>query len=79
MDSTNEVNTHVVDKLVRTAIICAMAGMILVLIFLVFGFQAWSVGLGVFLGMPLMLIGVCLYIIAVFRDLKFRKVLDDDE
>jgi|GEM_PF-497214 len=78
MDSTNKVGTHVVDKLVRSAIICAMAGMVLVLIFLIFGFHAWSVGLGVFLGMPLMLLGVGLYIIAVFRDLKFRRVLDDD-
>lgn len=78
MEPTNKVSTHVVDKLVRTAIVCAMAGMILVLVFLIFGFQAWSVGLGVFLGMPLMLLGVVLYIIAVFRDLKYRRVLDDE-
>jgi multidrug efflux pump subunit AcrB len=79
METTNNVSTHVVDKLVRTAILCAMTGMIFVLIFLIFGFHAWSVGLGVFLGMPLMLLGVLLYIIAVFRDLKFRRVLDDED
>lgn len=67
-----------VDKLVRTAILCTMAGMLLLLIFLIFGFQAWSVGLGVFLGMPVMLLGVGLYVIAVFRDLRHRKVLDDE-
>lgn len=67
-----------VDKLIRTAVILAMAGMVLVLMFLIAGFQAWSVGLGVFLGMPIMLAGVALYIYAVLRDLRARKVLDDD-
>lgn len=67
-----------VDNLVRTAILLTIAGMLLVLIFLIVGFKAWSVGLGVFLGMPVMLIGVGLYVVAVFRDLKNRKVLDDE-
>lgn len=67
-----------VDRLVRTAILCTMAGMLLVLIFLIFGFQSWSVGIGVFLGMPVMILGVVLYVIAVFRDLKSRRVLDDE-
>lgn len=67
-----------VNKLVRTAILCTIAGMLLVLIFLIFGFQAWSVGIGVFLGMPVMLTGVGLYVIAVFRDLRNRRVLDDE-
>ncbi len=67
-----------IDKLVRTAVIFTMAGMLLVLLFLLAGFQAWSVGLGVFLGMPVMLAGVGLYIFAVIRDLRFRKVLEDD-
>ncbi len=83
MNKTENQKTHndtslEVDKLVRTAIICAMAGMLLVLIFLIFGFQSWSVGLGVFLGMPVMLLGVGLYIVAVFRDLRHRKVLHDE-
>lgn len=67
-----------IDKLVRTAVILAIAGMLLVLMFLIAGFQAWSVGLGVFLGMPVMLAGVLLYIYAVIRDLRYRNVLDDD-
>ena len=67
-----------VDRLVRAAILCTMAGMLLVLIFLIFGFQSWSVGLGVFLGMPIMILGVALYVVAVFRDLKSRKVLDSE-
>lgn len=78
MNSTHKTSEHEVDKLVRTAILCTMGGMLLVLLFLIFGFQAWSVGVGVFLGMPVMLLGVVLYIIAVFRDLKTRKVLDEE-
>ncbi len=77
-ETVHDENPQVVDKLVRTAILCTMAGMILILTFLVFGFQAWSVGLGMFLGMPVMLFGVGLYVVAVFRDLKNRNVLDDE-
>ena len=69
--------TRDVDKLVRTAILCTIVGMLLVLIFLIAGFQSWSVGLGVFLGMPVMILGVGLYVIAVFRDLKNSRVFDD--
>ena len=76
--SSGESTPRDVDKLVRTAVLCTIAGMLLVLIFLIVGFQAWSVGLGVFLGMPVMLFGVGLYVVAVFRDLRNRKVLDDD-
>jgi multidrug efflux pump subunit AcrB len=67
-----------IDKLVRTAVILAIAGMLLVLMFLIAGFRAWSVGLGVFLGMPVMLAGVLLYVYAVIRDLRYRNVLGDD-
>lgn len=78
MEPTDSTKSKEVDKLVRTAVIFTMIGMLLVLIFLIAGFQPWSVGFGVFLGMPVMLIGVGLYVIAVFRDLRHRKVLDDE-
>jgi len=74
----NKTDAHKIDKLVRTAVILTMAGMILVLLFLIAGFQAWSVGLGIFLGMPVMLLGVGLYIVTVFRDLRRQKVLGDE-
>ena len=76
--SSGENSLREVDKLVRTAVICTIIGMLLILIFLLVGFQAWSVGLGVFLGMPVMVTGVGLYIVAVFRDLRNRRVLDDE-
>ncbi len=66
-----------VDVLVRTAVVCGIIGMLLVLLFLIVGFQAWSVGLGMFVGMPVLMLGILLYIIAVIRDLKYRNVLDD--
>jgi len=75
--SENTQKPKEIDKLVRTAVILVMTGMLLVLLFLAAGFQAWSIGLGVFLGMPVMLSGVGLYVYAVIRDLKYRKVLDD--
>jgi len=67
-----------IDTLVRSAILITLAGMILVLIFLIFGFRSWSVGIGVFMGMPVMIGGVVLYIITVIRDLKERQVLDEE-
>ncbi|TVQ02766.1 MAG: hypothetical protein EA359_11145 [Balneolaceae bacterium] len=67
-----------INKLIRIAVLLALAGMVLVLLFLIAGFKAWSVGLGVFLGMPLMLAGVILYVFAVLRDLRIRNVLDEE-
>ncbi|MEX0929654.1 MAG: hypothetical protein WD266_09625 [Balneolales bacterium] len=67
---------HRIDKLIRTAVIITMTGMVMVLLFLIAGFQAWSVGIGIFMGMPLMTLGIILYIIAVIRDLKFHRVLE---
>jgi len=67
-----------IDRLIRISVALTMFGMVLVLLFLIAGFQAWSVGLGVFLGMPVMLAGVALYIYTVIRDLRYRKVLDEE-
>jgi len=78
METTNSTSDLKVDKLVRIAIISTMAGMIFVLLFLIFGFRAWTVGLGVFIGMPVMFFGVLLYVVAVLRDLKNKRVLVDD-
>ncbi|SMO47987.1 hypothetical protein SAMN06265219_102377 [Gracilimonas mengyeensis] len=75
---SDENDSQEIDKLVRTAILCTITGMLFVLLFLIVGFKAWSVGIGVFLGMPVMIFGMGLYIVAVFRDLKSRKVLDSD-
>jgi len=64
-----------VNILVRIAVVCALIGLFCVWLFLWIGFAPWSVGLGVFLGTPLLVAAVVLYIIAVMRDLRQRGVL----
>lgn len=63
------------NRLVRSAVVVGLAGLLCVLLFLVFGFEAWSVGIGVFLGFPLLMAAVVLYVIAVIRDLRTREAL----
>ena len=63
------------DRLVRTATLFALAGFFCILLFLIFGFKAWSVGVGVFLGFPLLIVAVVLYVLAVIRDLRHREAL----
>lgn len=64
-----------VDRLVRWAAILALTGFLCVFLFLVFGFQAWSVGVGIFLGCPLLLGAIVCYAIAVIRDLRVQEAL----
>jgi hypothetical protein len=54
---------------------CAIAGLFCVLLFLWYGFGAWTVGLGTFVGIPLLVLAVLLYITAVITDLKTRGAL----
>ena len=77
--SEDSVQPKQIDRLIRISVILTMTGMLLVLLFLIAGFEAWSVGLGVFLGMPVMLAGVIIYIYAVIRDLRESKVLEGEE
>lgn len=63
------------DRLVRIAVLFALVGLVCILIFLWRGFDAFSVGIGVFLGMPLMMIAIVMYLVAVIRDLRRRGTL----
>jgi hypothetical protein len=63
------------NRLLRIAVVCCVTGLCCVLLFLWRGFSAWSVGVGVFFGAPLLLVGVVLYTIAVVRDLRKRGAL----
>lgn len=67
--------TASVDRLIRIAVISALAGLVCVLLFLWQGFAAWSVGIGVFLGAPLLLIAMVTYVAAVVLDLRQRGAL----
>lgn len=64
-----------VNALVRMAVVCALVGLLCVSLFLWRGFAPWSVGLGIFLGVPLLFAGVLLYLLAVVRDLRQRGIL----
>jgi len=52
-----------------------IVGLLCMLVFLIRGFDGASVGIGVFLGMPLTFSGIVLYGVAVVRDLRQRGAL----
>ncbi|MDQ7040452.1 MAG: hypothetical protein Q9M35_05885 [Rhodothermus sp.] len=64
-----------VDRLLRAAVVLAIIGLGCLLIFLLSGFAAWSVGIGIFLGVPLLMVALLLYILVVIRDLRQRGAL----
>ncbi|AEN72358.1 hypothetical protein Rhom172_0414 [Rhodothermus marinus SG0.5JP17-172] len=64
-----------VDRLLRTAVVLAIVGLSCLLIFLLSGFAAWSVGIGIFLGVPLLMVALVLYVLVVIRDLRRRGAL----
>ncbi len=72
---SNSSPSNTVQAYIRRAVVCTLVGLVCVLLFLLFGFQPWSVGIGVFLGFPLLLVGMGLYLVAVVRDLRRRDVL----
>lgn len=63
------------SRWLRVSVILALMGTVCNLIFLWTGFQAWTVGLGVFLGIPFILLAVVLYLPAVIQDLRKRGAL----
>jgi len=64
-----------VTRLISTAVDIALVGLVCVYLFLWHGMGAWSMGLGMFIGMPLLLIALLLYVVAVARDMKRRGAL----
>lgn len=63
------------DRFLQAAVWLVTLGLLLVLLFLIVVFQSWSVGLGLFLGTPLLVLGMLLYVISVIRDLRRHNVL----
>ncbi len=60
---------------VRLAVVLCLIGLACNLIFLLFGFGAWGIGIGIMLGWPVLFTAVVLYLIAVCRDLITRGIL----
>ena len=73
--SSGSASADSVSTRVRWAVLCTLAGLACVFLFLLFGFEPWSVGIGVFLGFPLLLGGIGLYLAGVVRDLRQREAL----
>lgn len=53
----------------------AIAGLVCVLLFLWYGFEAWTMGLGTFVGIPLLGLAILLYLGAVATELKQRGAI----
>ena len=64
-----------VDREITAASICALAGLVCLLLFLVKGFGAITMGLGMFVGLPLVLAGIVFYLVALVADLRRRGAL----
>jgi hypothetical protein len=60
---------------IRLATVLCLVGLGLTLSFMIFGFGPVTIGLGVFLGGPLLLAAMVLYLYAVVRDLRRRDIL----
>jgi hypothetical protein len=67
--------SDIVHTRIQWAVLCTLVGLSCVLLFLVSGFQSWSVGIGVFFGFPMLLTGIGFYVAGVVRDLRRRNVL----
>jgi len=61
--------------LLRTAVWIALLGLFCLVFFLWNGLSVLSMGIGVVLGVPLTLLAICIYLIAVIRDLRRRGAL----
>lgn len=64
-----------INNLIRTSVILGLIGLFCIFLFLLTGFTGWTVGVGVFLGFPILFIAVVLYITAVVKDLKKHEVI----
>ena len=64
-----------VRRQLALAVNCALLGLVCILLFLWNGFGAWSMGLGTFIGIPLVVVSLILYLSAVGFDLKRRGSL----
>ena len=62
------------NLLTKIATFCHLSGLCAVLIFLIADFSPWSIGIGMFLGIPLTLAGVILYGVVLIRELSKNRV-----
>lgn len=73
--SESAYSSDVVHTRIQRAVVCTLVGLSCVLLFLLSGFQSWSVGIGVFFGFPMLLAGIGFYLAGVVHDLRHRDLL----
>jgi hypothetical protein len=61
--------------LLRPVIGCTIVGLLCVTFYLWQGFGVWSFGIGILVGIPMLVVGMGLYVVAVIRDLRRRDIL----
>ncbi len=54
----------------RTVVFCMLVGLASLGVFLWADFSAWSVGVGILMGIPLTLTAMTLYVVSVVRELR---------
>jgi uncharacterized membrane protein len=59
----------------RLAIGCTIVGLLCVIFYLWRGFGVWSFGIGILVGIPMLVVGMGLYVAAVMRDLRRHGIL----
>jgi hypothetical protein len=64
-------NSH----LLRPAIGCTTVGLLCVAFYLWQGFSVWSFGVGILFGIPTLVVGMGLYLLAVIHDLRRHGIL----
>jgi len=62
-------------RLMRLAVLSAIAGLGCILVYLSRGFSPWTFGVGILLGVPLLLVSMLLFVVQVLRDLRQRGAL----
>ncbi len=63
------------QRSVRTAVWCALLGLSALLYYLVNGFGPVSMAIGFFIGWPLLVVALGLYVVTVIRDLRHNRYL----
>ncbi len=67
--------TALIRRLVRTAAVSGLLGSLCSSVYFLQGFTPLSLGVGIFLGIPLLLAAMLLCIVAILSDLRQRGAL----